>query len=341
MTSEDKEFINRVEKMVERAAGIRPLADQLGVTDSAVRSWLAGSKPFDSTLRKVHAKSRISPMWIRDGAGEDDIELAKIGPLPPRGSRSDIARDILQEDSIAFSAHAADDDEPVRVSPRHALGMLKLAMEEKGMNAKALAKAIGYEIGPVQAVLERGSRLSEAMAEKIVKVLPDLDIDTLLGGSDTPRIIDPSGATGTFGAKANILVPAGMSVKMLPLLSWTKAGMMTNFEDECYTGEAVPAFNVSDPKAFALKVRGDSMEPRVKEGDIVIVCPSWKARNGDTVIVRTVHGDIMCKLYQTKFSGKFAVLSSYNPAYPPVELSEEEIEWIYPVQGVMQTLRKE
>ncbi|MGC3988311.1 MAG: S24 family peptidase [Chthoniobacteraceae bacterium] len=62
-------------------------------------------------------------------------------------------------------------------------------------------------------------------------------------------------------------------------------------------------------------------------------------RNGETVIARTVHGDVMCKLYQSR-SG-VVVLSSWNPAYPPIEIPREEIAWIYPVAQVIQNLLKD
>jgi hypothetical protein len=49
----------------------------------------------------------------------------------------------------------------------------------------------------------------------------------------------------------------------------------------------------------------------------------------------------MCKIYQAKSSGQFIILSSYNSAYPPIELQRSEIEWIYPVQSVQKTRRRE
>lgn len=333
--TEDKEFTQRVRQMVDRAHGVRPLGVQLGLTDSAVRAWLAGSVPFDSTLRKVADHSGLSAAWIRDGIGDAEHELCKISPLPPRGLRSKIMREIMHEEGTESAS--------VREEPRHfdasPLGQLRRAMVQAGLTPADLARRMGYAAGPVQAVFERGSRISEGMAKAIVKILPSLDVETLLGGSETPRIIDETGMQGTFGSKPAIEVPLGdLKVKMVPMLSWTKAGTMTNFEDDCYTGEAIPAFNVTDSKAFALRVRGDSMEPRIKEGDAVIVCPSWSPQNGDTVITRTVHGDIMCKLYQSR--GHRVIFSSYNPAYPPIDLAREEVEWVYPVQSVVQTLRK-
>jgi phage repressor protein C with HTH and peptisase S24 domain len=73
------------------------------------------------------------------------------------------------------------------------------------------------------------------------------------------------------------------------------------------------------------------MEPTIKEGDVAVICPSWEPRHGDEVICRTIHGDVMCKIYQPNPGEKKVILSSYNPAFPPQEFSQDEIEWIYPV----------
>lgn len=222
-----------------------------------------------------------------------------------------------------------------------ARSVLRSAMEKAGFTPNSLAKKIGYQIGVVQAVVEGAARIKEDMAERIVGVLPELDLDTLLGGSETPRTYMAGGRYGTVGAKPQMASLDGGRVRMIPLISMTQAGPSINFEDEIFQHDAVAVIDVKDPKAFALRVRGNSMEPEIKEGDIAIVCPEWSVRNGDEVICRTIHGDVMCKIYQTEGSGEFVILSSYNAAFPPMKLNRDEIEWIYPVQSVQKTRRRE
>ncbi len=299
-------FQGRVKSMIKRMRGVKPLARRLGISDTAIHSWFKETSPFDSTLEEACTESGISLAWLRDGDGNEQEELAKLGPDPD-----------------------------AECGPR---GRLTEAMKRKGLNASQLAKKIGYQIGPVQAIFERGTRISESMAEKIVEVLPDLTLEELLAGSDTPRIMESSGSYSTIGSKQTVQAPAGSKVRAVPFLSWAQAGTMTNFEDDAWQGEMKNAIDAPE-HAFILEIRGDSMEPRISPGDHVLVCPTWEARNGDTVICRTVKGDVMCKLYQSKFNGQFAILSSYNPAYPPQELSMDEIVWIYPVKDVTHNLR--
>lgn len=71
-------FQRRVRALVEAAGGKKPLARAFGVTDSAITSWLAGSKPFESKLRLACERSGVSLRWLRDGIGMPEPELGKV-----------------------------------------------------------------------------------------------------------------------------------------------------------------------------------------------------------------------------------------------------------------------
>lgn len=75
---------------------------------------------------------------------------------------------------------------------------------------------------------------------------------------------------------------------------------------------------------FALKIKGDSMEPRICNGDVVIVRKQNYAESGDLVIV-LVNGDsATCKKLARYPSG--IRLIPFNQAYEPLFYSNEEIE---------------
>ncbi|HIX99855.1 MAG TPA: repressor LexA [Candidatus Dorea intestinigallinarum] len=75
---------------------------------------------------------------------------------------------------------------------------------------------------------------------------------------------------------------------------------------------------------FALQIHGDSMEPRMKEGDVVIVRRQEDAESDDTVIA-TVNGtDATCKRLK-KYAEGIALIAT-NPAYEPMYFSNKEIE---------------
>lgn len=75
---------------------------------------------------------------------------------------------------------------------------------------------------------------------------------------------------------------------------------------------------------FGLKICGDSMEPKISEGDIVIVRKQEDAENGQ-IIIATVNGtDATCKRLRKYRDG--IELISNNPSYGPMFFSNEEIE---------------
>lgn len=69
-------------------------------------------------------------------------------------------------------------------------------------------------------------------------------------------------------------------------------------------------------ECFALKVRGDSMEPSgIVEGDTVVISKNVDFGNGD-IVAALVDDEAAIKIYNK--SRNKIVLSSANPAYPPI-----------------------
>ena len=75
---------------------------------------------------------------------------------------------------------------------------------------------------------------------------------------------------------------------------------------------------------FGLQINGDSMEPKMSKGDVVIVRQQDDAESGDTVIVTVNGSDATCKRLRKYRDG--IELISTNPSYEPMFFSNEEIE---------------
>lgn len=110
----------------------------------------------------------------------------------------------------------------------------------------------------------------------------------------------------------------------VPVLGNVAAGMPIFAEENCIGSEEVSEDLASSGELFGLKIKGDSMSPRIMEGDTVIVRQQDDAESGDIVIV-LINGDsATCKRlmkYQEGIS-----LISFNPAYEPMTFSNKEIE---------------
>lgn len=74
---------------------------------------------------------------------------------------------------------------------------------------------------------------------------------------------------------------------------------------------------------FGLQINGDSMEPRMQKGDVVIVRKQEDAESGDIVIAMINGDDATCKRLRKYRDG--IELISNNPSYEPMFFSNEEI----------------
>ena len=76
---------------------------------------------------------------------------------------------------------------------------------------------------------------------------------------------------------------------------------------------------------FGLQIHGDSMEPRMYDGDVVIVRQQDDAESGDIVIALVNGNDATCKRL-TKYAGGISLVSLNSAKYEPMVFSNQEIE---------------
>lgn len=107
----------------------------------------------------------------------------------------------------------------------------------------------------------------------------------------------------------------------VPVLGRVAAGVPIEMVEDVLGFEEV---DNSVGEAFALKIDGDSMEPLLLRGDVVIVRRQEDVESGDVAIVSVDGEDATCKRIQKTPSG--VMLVSVNPDYPPRFFSNEEIE---------------
>ncbi len=133
---------------------------------------------------------------------------------------------------------------------------------------------------------------------------------------------------------------AAYNLRNVPILSWVQAGQARDFEEIPSEWDEVVPSDVTDERAFGVRLRGDSMEPKFSEGDIAILLPSIAPTNGETVVANIKDQGVLCKIMHVQLDKNLVKLSSYNPAYPPTEYHRDEFHWIYPVAAVIKQLRR-
>lgn len=149
------------------------------------------------------------------------------------------------------------------------------------------------------------------------------------------QLIEKSSAT-----KSNGNVAGAYGLRNLPVLSWAQAGEATDFGEIPADWEEVVPSDVADERAFAVRLRGDSMEPRFSDGDLAVLLPGIAATNGETVVANLRNQGLLCKIMHVQLDKNLIKLSSYNPAYPATEYHRDEFHWIFPVATIIKQLRR-
>ena len=126
----------------------------------------------------------------------------------------------------------------------------------------------------------------------------------------------------------------------IPVLGRIPAGIAIEMIEDILDYEDIsPAMLTGDKKYFALKIKGDSMEPKFLENDILIIKQQDSCNSGDYCIVAVNGFDATFKKVIKKESG--IILQPLNPNYEPIIYDNEQIEKL-PVKilGVVIEIRR-
>lgn len=94
----------------------------------------------------------------------------------------------------------------------------------------------------------------------------------------------------------------------------------------------------SDQDAYGLKVKGDSMHPRIQSGEFVVIEPNTHVHSGDEVFVRTIDGHNMIKIMTKTRDGSYQ-FSSINNEHKPITLDSNEVEKMHFVSAIVKATR--
>lgn len=170
-------------------------------------------------------------------------------------------------------------------------------MAKRKMTVPALSKAVPmdrslfgkYESGAAQPSIDKFCRIAELLG-----VTPD----QLLGISSPP-------------------------VRKIPLSGYVSAGDGWCQVDDADSGDTVEV-DLPDAGLMAIEVRGDSMFPAYRSGDVLICSKrslaSLDSLYGQDCAVRTIDGDGYIKVLHRGSKRGTVLLKSYNPTYENIEI---------------------
>lgn len=137
-------------------------------------------------------------------------------------------------------------------------------------------------------------------------------------------------------AQSNVeSAPNLKDVSRVPVVGEVKGGDDGYLDELQYPvghGDGFVDYPASDPQAYALRVRGDSMYPRYKAGEFIVVEPSLEAQPGDDVVVSLKDGRKLLKELNWIRDGEVQLLSSNNH-FGPMTIQLEDVLYIQLVSG--------
>ena len=183
--------------------------------------------------------------------------------------------------------------------------VFKNLRKDNNLTQAELAKKLGVAPSTV-GMYERGQREPDfETLEKIANCF-SVNMNTLLGKENETDI-----ASGSLGIK-------------IPVLGKVAAGIPITAVENILDYEEISSEMASSGEYVALKIQGSSMEPRMFEGDVVIVRVQSSVEHGEVAVVMVDGGEATVKKVQFLSNG--ILLQPFNPSYEPIFYSNEEIE---------------
>lgn len=181
---------------------------------------------------------------------------------------------------------------------------IKQARMKAQISQDELAKRLGYKSRSTIAKIESGENdLTQKKVAAFAKAL-NVSIDFLMDGNRNEN--------NSQGVR-------------IPVLGRIVAGIPLEAIEEIEDYEEIPRKMAVSGEFFALRIKGRSMEPKLSEGDIVIVRKQEDVDSGDTAIV-LVNGD-EATVKQIKKTEAGIMLIGFNvEVYQPHFYSNEQIE---------------
>lgn len=148
-------------------------------------------------------------------------------------------------------------------------------------------------------------------------------------GYQTPVIYTVSCMARLFGVTLDYLNGGEQTIGTkkksytIPVLGYVRAGIPIEAVEEILDYEEISQEMANQGEFFALAIKGDSMEPRITEGDVVIVRKQEIVENGELAVVLVNGNDATVKKFYMNENG--VTLISTNPAYAPFTYSKQEV----------------
>lgn len=186
-------------------------------------------------------------------------------------------------------------------------------------------KTLRLKMGLSQSEVAEKINVTKPTYASYEKELRSINIDTLYELSKFFNVPLESFFTDTLNIFES-MSPTG-SIKRLPIISRVSAGKGEYGTDDILDWIEMPV-SLCKNCDYATFVKGDSMEPKILDNDLILVQKTNFLENGTIGIFR-VQEDVFCKKYYSNPLTKEIILKSINPKYDSIYIDENFNEDFY------------
>ena len=205
---------------------------------------------------------------------------------------------------------------------------LRQLRRNDNLTQKQLAKLLNVSDGTI-AMWETGKRQPDLDTIYKIACFFNISIDSLMGvNNKADSNISPVNIGSSF-VKVPVYgeIPAGIPIEMID------TSYIEDYED--ISAELIKG----DKKAFCLRVKGESMLPEFKNGDVLVLIQQEDCNNGEFCAVSINHTECTFKKVIKHSHG--ITLQPLNPAFEPMYFSNKQIEDLpITILGVVKEVRR-
>ena len=187
---------------------------------------------------------------------------------------------------------------------------LKKLRENRGMTQAELGKALDISPSAI-GMYEQGRRIPDISTLKKISSFFSVSVDYLIENN--------------LQNDANKTPPSSGKGIRIPVLGRVVAGIPIEAVEEILDYEEITPELAATGEFFALKIRGHSMEPRMMEGDVVIVRKQEYVESGDVAIVLVNGNEATVKRVKKQEEG-ITLIATNTSVYEPHFYSNKEIK---------------
>lgn len=220
---------------------------------------------------------------------------------------------------------------PANSAPANGLSArIRKLLDEKGITLPDLAKTAGVDEALARAWLD-GDEASISL-DHATKLQDGYDVNAIW-------LVMGRGKMSTPGIHADdpfnpIPLPPGRRIPVVGTAQLGDNGHWAELDYPVGHGDGYLDFPSRDKDAYGVRCKGDSMLPRIKDGEFVVIEPNRKVEHGDEVLVKAKDGRVMIKIYLYAAQGRSHFMS-VNAAHMPIAIDSDQIERLHFVAAIV------